>query len=305
MGARRDGACLKVLILGGGGMLGHKLSQQFRKDFETWVTLRGGAAEYADYGLFDNDRIVPHTDASSFDAVVRAIRTVHPDAVINCIGVIKQLPTANDALVSIEVNALFPHRLANVCAAAGVRLIHISTDCVFSGNRGHYTEADVSDAQDLYGRTKFLGEISGDGLLTLRTSIIGRELKTTSGLVEWFLSQRGGKVHGWTRAIYTGLTTMALGRVIADVLTRHTELSGVYQVASSPITKYELLCLLNDAYRAGVKVERSEDVIIDRSLDGKRLQAVTGFVAPSWRDMVDELAADPTPYDDWRKRHAS
>ncbi|HMC22639.1 MAG TPA: SDR family oxidoreductase [Thermoanaerobaculia bacterium] len=305
MGAGRNGAGLRILILGGAGMLGHKLAQEFRNRFETWVTLRGSAGAYSEHSLFDLARIIPHTDISSFDAVVRAMKTARPDAVINCIGVIKQLPTAKDPLLSIETNALFPHRLANLCAAAAVRVIHISTDCVFSGAKGQYTESDVADAHDLYGRTKYLGEISGDQMLTLRTSIVGRELRTSSGLVEWFLSQRRGRVRGWTRAVYTGLTTLVLARVIGDILERYAPLNGVYQVASDPITKYELLCLLGDAYGAEVEIERSDEVAIDRSLDGSRFRAATGFVAPSWLDMVGEMAADPTPYDEWRHGHAS
>jgi len=291
---------LKVLILGGAGMLGHKLAKQWRNRFDVSVTFRGAASEYARYGLFDDLRTFSHVDASSFDAIVRAIATVQPDAVVNCIGVIKQLPTATDPLISIETNSLLPHRLANLCSAAGARLIHISTDCVFSGSRGNYSESDVSDAEDLYGRSKFLGEVAGENALTLRTSIIGRELRSASGLVEWFLSQRGRSIHGWTHAIYTGLTTIVLSNVISDVLENHVTLSGIYQVASERIDKYALLCLMRDAYRVDVTIEHFDGVQIDRSLNGSRFRAATGFVAPSWGDMVGEMAGDPTPYDHWR-----
>lgn len=281
-------------------MLGHKLAQQWRGRFDLAVTFRGSANEYARYGLFEGARTFSHVDASSFDAIVRAIATVKPDAVVNCIGVIKQLPTATDPIISIETNSLFPHRLANLCAAAGARLVHISTDCVFSGSRGNYNESDVSDAQDLYGRSKFLGEVNAANAITLRTSIIGRELRSTSGLVEWFLSQRGKSVQGWTRAIYTGLTTNVLSRVIADVLEHHRDLHGVYQVASEVIDKYALLTLIRDAYRVKITIEPFEGVEIDRSLNGGRFRAATGFVAPAWSDMVGEMANDPTPYDQWR-----
>jgi dTDP-4-dehydrorhamnose reductase len=164
-----------------------------------------------------------------------------------------------------------------------------------------YTEEDVSDAEDLYGRTKFLGEVSGSGCLTLRTSIIGRELQTASGLVEWFLSNRGGQVRGYTRATYTGFTTLALGEIVANVIDRHPDLSGVYQVSSEPINKYQLLCLLNDAFDAQVEIEPYPEVQIDRSLDSSRFRAETGFAPPTWGEMVRAMANDPTPYEEWRR----
>jgi dTDP-4-dehydrorhamnose reductase len=291
---------MRVLILGAAGMLGHKLWQVYRGRFDTWATVRSDYRAYEKYALYDPRRLLGGVDTFQFDTVVQALATVRPDAVINCIGIIKQLPTARSPIVSLSVNALFPHQLANLCQAAGTRLIHISTDCVFSGRKGMYTEDDVSDAEDLYGRTKFLGEVGGPGCLTLRTSIVGREIQTTSGLVEWFLSNRGGRVHGYTRAIYTGFTTLALAAVIADVLEHHPDLIGVYQVSSEPIAKFDLLCLLRDGYGVSIEVEPYPDVQIDRSLDSSRFRAATGFVPPTWAEMVRALAADPTPYEKWR-----
>lgn len=281
-------------------MLGHKLWQVYRERFDTWATVRSGYHEYARYDLFDSQRLLGGVEASDFDSVVRVLGAVRPEVVINCIGIIKQLPTASDPLISLTVNSLFPHRLANLCQAAGVRLIHISTDCVFSGRKGMYAEDDISDAEDLYGRTKFLGEVGGPGCLTLRTSIIGRELRTTSGLVEWFLSNRGGQVRGYTQAIYSGFITLALAQVVADVLEHHPGLSGVYQVSSEPIDKYELLCLLRDAFEVQVEIKPFPGVQIDRSLDSSRFRVETGFVPPTWPEMVRAMAADPTPYEHWR-----
>lgn len=296
---------MRVLILGGAGMLGHKLWQVYRQRFDTWVTVRGHPRDYAMYQLFDPERMIGGVDAFDFDAVVRALATVRPDAIVNCIGIIKQLPTAKDPFISLTVNSLFPHRLANLCTAAGIRLIHISTDCVFSGRKGMYTETDISDAEDLYGRSKFLGEVATPGCLTLRTSIIGRELASTSGLVEWFLSNRGGKVRGFTRAIYSGFTTQALAAIIADVLERHTDLSGVYQVSSDPINKYDLLCLLRDIMHISIEIEPYDGVVLDRSLDSSRFRAAVGFIPTSWPDMLQDMTADPTPYEQWRTQHGS
>jgi dTDP-4-dehydrorhamnose reductase len=187
---------MRLLILGGAGMLGHKLWQVCRSRFDTWVTLRGLRSAYVPLGLFEPERVVAGVDAFNFDTLVSAMAQVRPEVVVNCIGIIKQVASASDPIASLTINALLPHRLAVLARSSGARLIHISTDCVFAGRKGGYTEADHSDAEDLYGRTKFLGEVTGPGALTLRTSIIGRELATTSGLVEWFLSQPGGRVQG-------------------------------------------------------------------------------------------------------------
>jgi dTDP-4-dehydrorhamnose reductase len=292
---------MRVLVIGGAGMLGHKLVQRLGRDFDSWTTLRGTAASVARYGIFDADKIVPGVDVHDFDTVVGAVARVRPQAIVNCVGIIKQLAAARDPVPSLTINSLLPHRLQSLAAAAGARLVHISTDCVFSGRKGMYTEDDPSDALDLYGRTKFLGEAAGPGALTLRTSIIGRELAGASGLVEWFLSQRGGRVEGYTRAIYTGFTTEVLARVIASVLRDHEHLHGTLQVSSAPIDKCALLRLLDRAYGTHTEIVPSDRVAVDRSLDSSRFRALTGFAPPSWQEMIDEMAADPTPYDAWRQ----
>lgn len=291
---------MRVLILGGAGMLGHKLWQLYRERFDTWVTVRTGYRDYARFALFDPRRMVGGVEAFDFDSVVRVLADVQPQVIVNCIGIIKQLPTARDPLISLAVNSLFPHRLMNLCRTSQARLIHISTDCVFNGRRGRYTEDDVSDAEDLYGRSKYLGEIDAPGCLTLRTSIVGRELQTASGLVEWFLGRRGQTVKGYRQAIYSGFTTQALARIIADVIERHPKLSGVYQVSSEPITKYALLQLIRAEMNLPIKIEADDTVRIDRSLNSARFRSVTGFTPPAWYEMIREMARDATPYDQWR-----
>jgi dTDP-4-dehydrorhamnose reductase len=291
---------MRVVVLGATGMLGHKLWQVCRDRFDTWAVGRTTCGEYARYGLFDPDHFMGGVDVFDFDSIVRAFAVLRPKVVVNCIGIVKQLPTAKDPVASLTVNSLFPHRLAALCQATGARLIHISTDCVFSGKKGMYTEEDIPDAGDLYGRTKYLGEVGGPGCLTLRTSIIGRELRTSNGLVEWFLSNRGGKVRGYTRAIFSGLTTLALARVIANVMEQHPQLQGIYHVSSEPISKYELLCLLREAFRVEVEIEPYPAVQVDRSLDSSRFREATGFIPQTWSEMIQELASDPTPYDQWR-----
>lgn len=282
-------------------MLGHKLAQTLRDEFDVWTTLRGAPEAYARYGMFDPAKTVSGVDVLSFDTVSDALARVRPQAVINCVGVIKQLPGAQDPVLSLTINSLLPHQLQRRCVEAGARLIHFSTDCVFNGRKGMYTEDDPSDALDLYGRTKFLGETAGPGALTIRSSIIGRELSTASGLVEWFLSQRGRLVEGYTRAIYTGFTTLEMSRIVRRVLVGHPDLHGTVQVSSEPITKYDLLVLLRKAHGLDIGITPNDRVEIDRSLDSTRFRSLTGFVPPPWPAMIEEMAADQTPYDAWRR----
>lgn len=295
----------RVLILGAGGMLGHKLCHRYRDRFDTWATVRKSPSKYTQYNLLPDNRLVGGVDAFNFDTVVRAIGEVEPDVIINCIGIIKQLPTAKDPYVSIAVNALFPHRLADLCAAANARLVHISTDCVFSGRKGSYTEEDTSDAQDLYGRTKHLGEVRQDHCLTIRTSIIGRELETRAGLVEWFLSNEEGKVRGYTNAIYTGFTTRALADIIARLIEEYPDLAGLYHVSSNPISKYDLLTLIRDTFDLSIEIEPYPDVQIDRSLNSSRFWTTVDFDRPTWPAMIQALATDSTPYETWREERDS
>jgi dTDP-4-dehydrorhamnose reductase len=293
---------MKLLILGAAGMLGHKLLLTATPRLETWATVRDAGAIPVDAPL-DRSRILSGVKADEFDTVTHAFEKVRPDVVVSCIGVVKQRGEAKDPIVSLTVNSLFPHRLAALCRSSGARLIHVSTDCVFAGRKGHYRETDEPDAADLYGRSKQLGEVSGPGALTLRTSIIGRELATSQGLVEWFLSQKGS-APGFTEAIFSGLTTLELSQVIVRVIESHASLEGIYHVAAEPISKYDLLILLNAAFGRGLRIDPDDSVRIDRSLDGSRFIAATAYEPPDWPTMIDEMAADPTPYERWRGLNA-
>ena len=288
---------MNVLVLGATGMLGHKLMQRLSGRFAVTGTVRGSADRFAKHPIVGSMSLLGSVQAEDLDSVARAIAAARPDAVVNCVGVIKQLPAAKAPIPSIQINALFPHRLAELCKASRARLVHLSTDCIFSGRKGAYTEDDPSDAEDLYGRTKFLGEVAEPGCLTLRTSIIGRQLEGRTSLIEWFLAQRGRRATGFARAIYSGLTTQALSDLIGDLLERHPEMSGVWHVSTDPISKYELLGLVDQAFGLGVTLERDDAFFCDRSLDSSRFRRATGFVPTPWPDLVKQLAADPTPYD--------
>ncbi len=280
---------MRILIIGGAGMLGHRLVSTLGKEFEVWATLRGAVPASAPAGLFDPDRTISGIDVLNTDAVTDVMARIRPDAVINCVGIIKQLAAAKDPFLSISINSLLPHRLHRLCRAAGARLIHFSTDCVYSGRKGHYTEDDPSDALDLYGRSKFLGETAGEGALTLRSSIIGRELGSATGLTEWFLSQRGKRVTGYRRAVFSGFTTQEMARIVRRVLTQHQSLSGTLQVSSEPINKYDLLMLMQQAFGVDVEIEPDDTIEIDRSLDSARFRRLTGYEPPSWPQMIANM----------------
>ena len=295
----------RILVLGGSGMLGHALLRVLGDRFEVFATVRDAAVWRGHQLLGDPGRVLGGTEAEAPESAAEPLGLLRPDAVINCIGIVKQREAAIDPVASIQVNALFPHQLARQCAELGCRLIHISTDCVFSGRRGRYSEDDEPDPVDLYGRTKLLGEVVGPGCLTLRTSMIGRELAGEAGLLEWLVSRRGRRVDGYRNAIFSGLTTAALADVIAALVSDHGPLEGLFHVASEPISKLDLLDRLNRALDLGIEIDPADEPRCDRSLDGSRFAAATGIVVPSWASMIDGLAADPTPYDEWRRQHAT
>jgi dTDP-4-dehydrorhamnose reductase len=290
-----------VLILGATGMLGHKLVQVLGERFDAWAAVRGAPNALSAYGLTAETRVLPGVDVTDTDSIVRAIAHSRPDVVLNAVGVIKQLPQANDPLVAVSINSLFPHRLASLCDAAGARLIHVSTDCVFSGRKGGYTENDSPDAEDLYGRSKLLGEVDRPPHLTLRTSIIGRELESANGLVEWFLANAGGRVRGFRNAIYTGVTTLELARLVAEIIDKHPHLDGLYHVSADPISKHDLLVLLREAFGVAIEIEPYEDPPVDRSLDSTRFREAASYAPPEWNQLVAEMASDAEPYDRWRR----
>ncbi|HUQ80037.1 MAG TPA: SDR family oxidoreductase [Gemmatimonadaceae bacterium] len=288
---------MRALILGGAGMLGHRLWQVLRARPDTYVTLRRPFATYATFNLFDASRTIAELDATNEADLDRAFDLAQPEVVYNCVGIVKQRDDARDAVQSISINALLPHRLAARCRESGARLVHVSTDCVFSGSRGRYTEQDTPDATDLYGRSKLLGEVVAPGSVTIRTSMIGRELSGRRGLVEWFRSQHGTAVRGFTRAVFSGFTTAELARILIDVGERRPDLVGLWHASAEPISKFQLLLMLNDAMGLGTRIEPDSSFECDRSLESTPFRQATGYAPPSWQAMVDELAHDTSPYD--------
>lgn len=284
----------KILILGGTGMLGHLLLRYLSTypEYDVYASARSlsGLQKKFPKDLLTRFRR-DSVDAHYLDSVIRALASIQPDIVINCIGIIKQISGARDPLTAITVNSQLPHRISLICRTAGARLIHISTDCVFDGENGMYTEKDQSDAKDLYGRTKFLGEVSYPHCITLRTSIIGHELRGRYGLVEWFLAQNQ-KIHGFRRAIYSGFPTIELAKIIHDHVFSNPELSGIYHVSSEPISKYDLLRLIAGRYGKEIDIEPDDDFVQDRSLDSTIFRKATGYQPPSWDALIEMMYND-------------
>ena len=227
-------------------------------------------------------------DLNLKDSLVDLFDRVQPDVVINCAGITKHLVSGNDPLALIPMNSLLPHRLLKLCNEMGSRLIHISTDCVFSGKKGSYTESDLADAQDWYGKSKALGEIISSNAVTLRTSTIGPELNSQHGLLEWFLFQ-SEVCKGYSRAIFSGLPTVVFAKIIRDIVIPRTSLSGLYHVGAEPISKFDLLQLIAQVYDKKIHIQVDDRLKIDRSLNVTKFYNATGYKSPDWPQLIKQM----------------
>ncbi len=280
---------MRVLILGASGMLGSTLLRLFHMhpSIEVFGTVRSPLARDLLPPEF-HAQLVTGVDVENNEHLLRLMVKVRPYVIVNCIGLVKQLSESELPLVAIPINSLLPHRLAEICGLFSVRLIHISTDCVFSGRRGLYTENDFADADDLYGRSKYLGEVDYPHAVTLRTSIIGHELNGSRSLVCWFLAQYE-RVYGFKRAVFSGLPTVELGRVILEHVLPNPDLRGLYHVSAEPINKFDLLKLVAQHYEKDIEIIPKDDLVIDRSLDSRRFRKATGFHPKSWDQLVQSM----------------
>jgi len=280
---------VKILVLGASGMIGSTVLRVLseKDDWEVYGTLRDeGAKKFFSAGIAN--RLCQGIDAGYEDSLVNILNQIRPDVVVNCVGLTKHKPEAENPLVSIPINTLMPHRLAGLCKLLGARLIHVSTDCVFSGEKGGYSEGDFADARDVYGKSKALGEVNYSHTITLRTSTIGHELDSNYGLLAWFLSQEG-QCRGFTRAVFSGLPTVVFAQVVRDVVIPHPDLSGLYHVAAKPINKFELLKIIAEVYGKNIDIEPDDNLVIDRSLNAKRFQLATGYEAPEWPELIKSM----------------
>jgi len=287
-----DNGKLRVLVFGATGMLGSTIFRDFSKhaDYQTFGTVRSASGR-AHFVPELQDRLITDVHLDSEAGILKAFEHAKPHIVINCVGIIKQLPNASDHLESIAINASLPHRLAKYSSMVGARLIHFSTDCVFSGSEGGYQEDDAPDAYDLYGRTKLLGEVDYENAITLRTSIIGHEISRAKSLVDWFLSQEG-EVGGFRKAIFSGLPTIEVSRVLRENIIPNRTLRGLYHLSVDPINKYDLLNLVAKAYGKEIEINPNDDLVIDRSLNSDRVRTATGFFPQPWPTLIDNMFAE-------------
>ena len=285
----------RLLILGANGMLGASLLRYLTKldEFEVFGTVRNDEAKknLNDQG-FDN--LISEIDAHDFDTVASTIRETRPAYVLNCVGIIKQLDASKAPIDAVVINSLLPHQLASECDSVGAKLIHFSTDCVFSGRDGFYAESDIPDPVDIYGRSKLLGEVAYGEHLTLRTSIIGHELGRALSLVDWFLSQ-SKLVWGYQNAIFSGLPTVCVAEFLVNYVFEKN-LSGLYHLSSDPIDKFSLLSLVNEFYLSGNEILPSSELVIDRSLNSSRLSDLTGYIPDSWPKQIEKMRREYLAY---------
>ena len=272
-------------------MLGNAMFRVMAENsgYKTYGTIRNeGGRRFFTKDLAQ--QLVAGVDVENHDSLVKTFAETRPHVVINCVGLVKQLADANDPLLAVPINTLLPHRLSALCKATGARLVHISTDCVFSGSRGNYVEADSPDADDLYGRSKLLGEVAGPHAITLRTSMIGHELNGHRSLLGWFLAQEN-VTRGFTKAIFSGLPTVELARVVRDIVLPQPNLSGLFHVASDPINKYDLLKLVANTYKKSIEIIPDDSLVIDRSLNAARFHQASGYAAPKWQQLIENMHA--------------
>lgn len=270
-------------------MLGNAMFRFFsaQNHHEVWGTLRNSSSmRFFDARL--HPQIISDIDVLNQDTLIRLLHRIKPDYVINCIGLVKQLAEVDDPLITLPINAMFPHQLARLCALCNARMLQISTDCVFSGMKGHYSETDISDATDLYGKSKFIGELAYDHTVTIRTSIVGHELQSKNSLIDWFLSQ-SSSCSGYTKAIFSGLPTITLAEIIHNYVIEDSKLSGIYHVASHPISKFELLNLIATEYKKQILILEDDSVVIDRSLKADKFNRATGYLPPPWPVLANHL----------------
>ena len=288
---------VRVLVLGSGGMVGHKLIQVLARDMHVWGTSSRESDYISRFTGVAQDRILDHFDALSDRDLIASLNRSNPDVVINAIGLVKQHDQIVNEQLAFRTNVELPRRIAKLTASRGARFVHLSTDCVFTGRKGAYIESDDTDAIDVYGVTKAQGELDLGEALVIRTSYIGRELRHFYGLMEWLHRQPPGDVPGYANAIWSGLPTVVFAQIMFQILSNAPELSGTYHIATKPLSKYELLQGITEAVHGPWHVIPVEEPHADLSLDAAKFVRDTGIDIPTWPQMFAILAQDSTLYD--------
>lgn len=281
---------MKILVFGISGLIGNSLFRMLsmNPDHDVYGTCRDEAIRK----YFSNDlqeRIIPNIDIGNHAYLLNLIERYLPDIVINCIGITKHSSDYDHIAKVIRVNSLWPHELAKFCSVVGAKLIQVSTDCVFSGQCGNYSELDFPDSDDLYGRSKVLGEVTYNKHLTLRISTIGHEIRTSYGLLDWFLSQ-GNSCKGYSRAFFSGFPSVYFAQILSEFVLPRPELKGLYHISADPIDKFSLLKLIALQYGKKIHIQADEAVVINRSLNGSKFSNETGFLCLKWPELIKLMA---------------
>lgn len=294
---------MRILILGGNGMLGHKLYQIIKeKHFDTWVILRNNLASYNYNSIYNSSKVIDCFDISNLTNLTQQLNSLCPDVVINACGITIRRGVRDLYSKSIVLNSVVPHFLNEWVSLNNKYLIHFSTDCVFSGKQGQYTEDSIKDAMDIYGLSKSLGEVvDSKNALTLRGSMIGRELDNKTELLEWFLKQKNRNVKGYSEVIYSGITSVRMAKIVLHIINNYFGLFGLYNVSSIPITKLNLLYLFNDSFNVNATIEKDNSYSSRKILISDKLYEEIGLVKPSWPDLISELKSDSLIYFDLYK----
>lgn len=288
---------MRILILGASGLIGHKLFQGLTENFEVFATLHKSKSEYGHLSLFSKDNVIDKIDVSDFENLKGVLFSVNPDVILNCVGITKRKIRPENIVEVLTVNSVFPHKLANWAKENKKRIIHFSTDCVFDGKKGNYNEESLTTAEDVYGRTKALGEINYNHTLTIRSSFIGQELFDKTEMLDWFLSQEGKTINGFSNVFYSGVSTKFMASVVKEIILNFPNLSGLYQLApEKPSSKYDLLCIAKEAFEIDIKIDSNGDYVHNPTMDGTKLRAEINLKVPSWQEMLRDLALDKVFY---------
>jgi dTDP-4-dehydrorhamnose reductase len=288
---------MRILILGVSGLIGHRLYQELSRDFEVYGTLHKSKNSYGNIPMFSGNNVIGNVDVTEFVKFTGMLSAINPDVIVNCVGITKRKTEINVPVAALTINSVFPHLLADWAGNTGKRLIHFSTDCVFDGKTGNYSETSLTTAEDIYGRTKALGEIRYNHTLTIRSSFIGQELFGKTEFLEWFLSQNGKQIKGFRNTLYSGVSTIFMARVISDILSNYSNLSGLYNLApEKPISKYDLIKLAKEAYKIDVDIIPDDEHIHYPTLDGSKLRKEIKLIVPSWQEMMFDLSSNKDFY---------
>jgi dTDP-4-dehydrorhamnose reductase len=283
---------MRILILGASGLIGHKLLQELSMDFEVFGTLHKSKDSYGNISLFSGHNIIDNVNVAEFEVLKGILYAVNPDIILNCVGITKRKDEINDSFKALTINSVFPHQLAIWAKNKGKRIIHFSTDCVFDGKVGNYDESSLTTAEDIYGRTKALGEIRYDHTLTIRSSFIGQELFGKTEFLEWLMSQKGKQVKGFRNTLYSGVSTIFMARVVRNIILNYSNLSGLYQLApEKPISKYDLICIAKEKYNLNVDIVQDDEHVHFPTLNGSKLRREINLIVPSWKEMMTELSS--------------